>query len=455
MGPQWPDPRQMPRPDGVNPPWPVSGPLPAQWPEPLAAQRLPHMHSLRPGPGLAQRPRHVTAQRIGCLVGLVLAVIIFIGAYFGMMTMLNVFQPVAGSGAPAVTFVVTPDESLSAVANQLQSAGLIRNAFIFELWAKYRGLGQALQAGPHQLSPSMTMDQIIQALEGSPTQPPAVWVTIPEGKRIFELPAYFIRAGLKNFSAAQFLAIAHSGVFPGASRYWFLKHAPQGYGPEKDALEGFLFPSTYDIPKSATALDVITIMLNGFGEQLCPGPPGNIDAYIYNEQACMAHGRIIAPGVTIFTAMQQHHLTLFQTMTLASLVERESRTPAGHRGVASVYYNRFQVSLGRVVPPDGPGSGLGLLDADPTVQYALGTPGDPWPQLQDQGRNLAQHDPYNTYIYPGLPPGPISGFGLDSFEAAADPPVTNYYYFFVNAEGKIYYASTYAQHLANIAKYGP
>jgi UPF0755 protein len=408
-----------------------------------------------PGSRRAQGPRTSKAQRIGCAVGVVLAIVVFAVAYFGITSALAIFQPVAGPGAATRPFVVAPNESSGEVAQQLQQDGLIRNALIFQLWAKFQGLSQALQAGPHQLSPSMSMDQIIQALELGPSGPPAVWVTIPEGERIMQLPAYFTGAGLKNFSASQFLAIAHSGVFPGSSRYWFLQHAPQGSGPEKDALEGYLFPSTYNIAKAATALDVIKVMLNGFGEQLCPGPSSNIDAYIFNEQACMAHGRVIAPGETIFSAMQQHHLTLFQTMTLASIVERESRTPAGHRGVASVYYNRYQVSLGRVVPPDGPGSGLNLLGADPTVQYALGTPSDPWPKLQDQGRNLAQHDPYNTYIYPGLPPGPISGFSLDTFEAAANPPATNYYYFFVNAEGKIYYASTYAQHLANIAKYGP
>lgn len=395
-------------------------------------------------------------QRVGCIVMAVLIVLLFTCGYFGVVTATNIFQPAAGPGAPSVKFIVAPYATSSTVADQLQSAGLIHNALIFHLWAKYRGLDQALQAGPHQLSPSMTMDQIIQALEVPPgPAKPFVVVTIPEGKRIFELPAYFAAKGLKNFSSSQFLAVAHSGVFAGSSQYWFLKHASQGNGPEKDALEGFLFPSTYDIYTDASALDVIKTMLNGFGEQLCPDPDGNIDAYIYDQQTCMAHGRVITPGVTIFSALQKHHLTLFEAMTLASIVERESRTHAGHLGVASVYYNRYQVAIGKVVPPDGPGSGLGLLQADPTVQYALGTPNTPWPPLQDKGDNLAQNDPYNTYINPGLPPGPISGFGLDTFEAAANPPTNNYFYFFVNQNGTPYYASTYAQHLNNIAKYGP
>jgi len=413
--------------------------------------RYAQMPPMRGGP----RPGVNKAQRIGCVVGLVLAVLVFAGVYFGVTTAISIFQPVAGPGARSVTFVVTPNEAPADLANQLQQAGLVRSALIFQLWARYRGLDQALQAGPHQLSPSMNMDQLIQALEAPPAQKPSVWVTIPEGLRISQLPAYFTSQGLKNFSATQFLSIAHTGVFPGSSQYWFLKHAPQGAGPEKDALEGFLFPSTYNIDRDASALDVIKTMLNGFGEQLCPGPANNVDAYIYNEQKCMAHGRLIAPSVTIFTAMAQHHLTLFQTMTLASIVQRETRTHGARLGVASVYYNRYQVSLGRVVPPDGPGSGLGLLQADPTVQYALGTASDPWPKLQDSGANLAKNDPYNTYINPGLPPGPICGFALDTLEAAADPPATNNYYFFVNSAGKIYYASTYAQHLANIASYGP
>jgi UPF0755 protein len=375
-----------------------------------------------------------------------LAVLIFGGTYVAITAGGDLFAPPAASGSPQ-RVVIRPDETTAAIADDLQRRGLIHSALAFRLWARYRGLDRHLQAGAYLIRPGMTTDQIVTTLERA--VPDFVVVTVPEGLRVLEYPAYL--RTLPKFDAADFLRIAQTGQFSGRERYWYV--APPAPGV-RYALEGYLFPSTYDIDPQATATDVVVALLDGLGQQLCPGPSQDPNRYIFDEALCVAHARIVDPAtnVTIFDALARRHLTLEQALTLAAIVQREARSPAAKAGVASVYYNRYLAAANLQPGPDN--GGPITLDADPTVQYAIGTAQTPWPVLRAQARTIAPSDAFNSYTHIGLPPGPIAGSGLDVLIDVIAAPLTDNYYFITGADHQMHFAHDYAQQQANLARYG-
>ena len=405
---------------------------------------------------------------------LVIVFILFVmlvcgGLGFGGWTVVvNVFQSAGPPGSPTVNFVIKDAESTAQIGDDLQARGLIRNSLAFRLWARYKGLDRRLQAGAYPISASMTIPDIVDTfLSASPSE---FWVTVPEGERVWQIAQKFaVTTQLIKFKSDEFVQIAQTGSYTDAtgktvslaSQYWFLNHNQQDNTAPNFALEGYLFSDTYLVPLDATAADVIKLMLTDFGKKLCPGPSGKPDAYLNDEQACVAHGNPIdtTTNQTIFDLLKKHYSDadgksladkLYHSLTLASIVEREARTHADRQGIASVYYNRYLVSKGEQNPPD---AGLDLLQADPTLQYALGTPDQPWPQLQ-QGGSQYHLGPYDTYQNPGLPPSPICSPSLDAFNQSVNPPDTKYYYFIAGKDGATHYAENYQQQQENINKYG-
>jgi UPF0755 protein len=143
---------------------------------------------------------------------------------------------------------------------------------------------------------------------------------------------------------------------------------------------------------------------------------------------------------------QDKGLTIFQVVTLASIVEREAVLDEERPLIASVYLNRLEAGM--------------ALDADPTVQYAMGyneLQERWWPTIyfdELQVENLTQYEhPYNTYRYPGLPPGPICSPGLASLKAVLEPDNTDYLFFVAKGDGSHAFAKTLEEHNANVAKY--
>ncbi|HLV99819.1 MAG TPA: endolytic transglycosylase MltG [Ktedonobacterales bacterium] len=421
-------------------------------------------------------------KRRGRLVVIVLLLLLACGGAFGFgawTVVFNLFQAAGPADSPPVTFIIHEGENTSQIANDLQAKGLIHNALAFELWARYQGLDTKLQAGSYQLNAGMTIPQIVDTLLTD--SPDAIWATIPEGYRIIQMASAFAaKEELVDFKASEFIQIAQTGRYTNAngktvllaSQYWFLNYDPQGTqggAPNSikcsaacdGALEGYLFPNTYLVDLNAHASDVIQEMLNLFGEQLCPGPTNQPDIYLANEQQCEAHGAILNQTTkqTIFDLLQKDYGNtdsktmadkLRHALTLGSIVEREARTHADRQGIASVYYKRYRVSTGELTPPE---DGLALFQADPTLQYWLGTNQTPWPVLQ-QGGNQYATNPYDTYQVEGLPPSPICSPGLDALTQAINPPNTPYFYFIAGNDGKTHYASNYQEQQQNIQQYG-
>ena len=188
-------------------------------------------------------------------------------------------------------------------------------------------------------------------------------------------------------------------------------------------MEGLLFPDTYLIPVNATARDVVNMMLTEF-----------------NDKVQNNHLEALA---------KQNQMSLYQMVILASIVEREVIFDKDRPLVASVYWNRIYRPNAETV---------GLLDADPTVQYARDSqPGTTsfWKPLQDVGANIAHNSPWNTYVNKGFPPTPICSPGLASMIAASTPARTDYYFFLSKKDGTNVYAKTLAEFEADKQKYLP
>jgi UPF0755 protein len=350
---------------------------------------------------------------------LVLGLLIFGAVNFAWNTANAVFQPVdaAGSGKTS-RVVIQSGESTQQIADQLQAQGLIRNALAFRVWARIKGLDTHLQAGVYSnLNSSMTISDIIDNLLNG--QPDEYLVRIPDGWRIQQIANQFASQGLVKFNKQQFLQYTlHPNQFPDAAKYPILKSIPAG-----DSMEGLLFPDTYYVPVDADTREVINQMLTEFTNVV---KQNHLD-----------------------TQAQAHHLTVYQMVILASLVEREVVFPQDLSGVASVYWNRVNKPNDETV---------GLLDSDPSVMYARDSqPGTTvfWKNLNDTGSNIAPNSPWNTYTHKGWPPTPICSPSLASMQAAAAPASTNYYFFLGKKDGHIVYAATKAEFDQDVQKYLP
>lgn len=313
-------------------------------------------------------------------------------------------------------FTVAPGSPARLIGQDLEKAGLIRDATLFEAYVRVNRLDERLFAGTFTLAPSMTLREIADTLTSA--RAAAMSITIPEGWRIEQTADYLSSdERIGAVEGARYRAQAVSGDLTGldAARYPFLQERPADA-----SLEGYLFPDTYLIPATApTAVDVIARQLDAFAQRVPP---------LYEE------ARI--SGAT--------NLSLHEVLVLASIVEREAVVPAERQTIAGVYLNRLSIGM--------------KLDADPTVQYALGyqpTTGQWWktPIFLEEYSNV--DSPYNTYLYTGIPPGPIAAPGLGSIRAVLHPDQHDYLYFVAlpDGSGRHVFASDYTEHLENVRRY--
>jgi UPF0755 protein len=316
----------------------------------------------------------------------------------------------AGADETPVTFVVQPGETAGQVGQRLAEAGLVSDAELFRRYLQYEGLDAGLEAGTFTLRQTMTIPQIAQALQTGLREEQVV--TIREGLRLEQIAAEVEMQ--TSISRPDFLALVTDGWrAAGLDSYDFLASLPP-----TATLEGFLFPDTYRLPEEATAYDLVARMLSTFDQR-------------------------VTSDIRIAAANQG--LTLYELMTLASIVEREAVVDEERALIAGVFANRLE-------------SGW-LLNADPTVQYALGFQADTneWWKRPLYLVDLEIDSPYNTYRYVGLPPGPICNPGLASIQAAAEPAETDYFYFLADCQaedGSHLFAVTEAEHYANYTMCG-
>lgn len=312
----------------------------------------------------------------------------------------------ASSDPSPVQFTVSPGDLATDVAAHLQKQGLIKNADLFVNLAKYKHVDSKIQAGDYILKRTMSLDDILAALQHGLAK--MIAVTIVPGKRAEEIADYLATQGLKNFNKDQFLQLVRAGNFD----YAFLKDRPKNAPP---SIEGFLLPDTYNVPLDISNDLLITLMLNNFNNSVTD---------------------------KLRQAAAASKTTLYEAVTLASIVEREAVAANERPIIASVFLNRIKKKM--------------MLQADSTAQYALGYQAatKQWwksPVTIDELNSV--NSPYNTYRNLGLPPGPICNPSLASLIAAVEPAQTDYLFFFAKGDGTHVFAKTYDEHLQNQQKY--
>lgn len=294
------------------------------------------------------------------------------------------------------TFTINQGESVNSVASHLEEIGLIRSAEAFRAYLIYSGLDTSIQAGDYKLSAAMSTIDIARKLQDA--TPEDVNFVILPGWRMEEIAASLPTSGL-SISPDDFLTAART-VYP---EYDFLAGA--------DSTEGFLYPDSYDVPRDVTADVLVNGFLRNFSLHLTP---------------------------ELQQGFEKQGLTIYQAVTLASLVERESMQDEEKPLIASVYMNRLRQGM--------------KLDADPTVQYALGYSilQNSWWTSPLSLVDLQVNSPFNTYLNVGLPPTPIANPGLDALQAVASPAETSYLYFRAKCDGSGYheFSETFDEHLA-------
>lgn len=354
---------------------------------------------------------------------LIVGIIIFVGAFAAWNYIGSIFQP-ASTSTTKVSLNVQSGETSSAIGTDLQKKGIIRNALAFNAMARVRGLDTKLEAGIYtKITPAMSISQIIDILQTG--QPDELLLIIPEGTRLEQIADIADASHLPDFNKTQFLTYTKNAKnFPDASKYPLLLNSV----PAGSSMEGLLFPDTYEIAPTATAKDVIDTML----EEMTTNITKN----------------------NLVSTAKNNNLSLYQLLTLSSIVEREAGNDKDKPNIASVYWDRLYNDNGTDTQPSQTN---GFLQADPTVQYARDTENPPtkyWKPLEDSGNKIATDSHWNTYINAGLPPTPICSPGLISLQAAANPPKTGYLYFFADKNDITHFEKTNDEFETAKAQYG-
>jgi UPF0755 protein len=286
------------------------------------------------------------------------------------------------------TFVMLrPGYSTRRIAAELKSAGVIRSRLAFVLWHRWHRR-QSLKAGEYLFDKAARAVDIHDRLARGDIY--VHTVVIPEGFTMFDIAQAIQDAGLASSQSFLDSARSETGLIADLD-------------PEARSLEGYLFPNTYEFTRTQNVKEIVAVMLRQF--------------------------RQVAQQIGLTTDVHK-------TVTMASIIEKETAVPEERAMVASVYYNR----LGRKM----------ALQADPSVIYG---------ELLNGAYSGALHhadmqfpSPYNTYMHPGLPPGPIGNPGRTSLEAALHPATTDFYYFVSDGNGHHRFSRSLEEHNQNVAK---
>lgn len=316
----------------------------------------------------------------------------------------------AGNGTQPVTFTIAPGEGASTIAANLAAVGLLNDTELFLNYLTFYGLDGGLVAGEHRLDPRMTIPKLAEALGSGRSQ--TLTLSFLAGWRSEEMANYLEVVRPAQIDPARFLEAVRSQRGINTEQFAFLSNHPEGA-----SLEGYLFPGQYPITRDTISPELVEMMLAEFDRQVSPDL----------RQSFGAQG-----------------LSLRDAVILASIIEKEATVADEKPLMAGVFLNRLR-------------SGM-PLQADPTVQYALGFQPvvNTWWKSPLDAADLQIDSPYNTYRVNGLPPGPISNPSLASLQAVANPTATDYLFFVLDCQaqesGRHVFSATYEEHVAHVQR---
>ncbi len=359
-------------------------------PEPARASQMPPRRS-RPAP--APRPprrSHSRRARIAALLALVIAGGII---WFAV----ELFQPLHGSGHGSVTVTIPPHSSASQVGDELAHKEVIASSFFFNIRAALAGDRGKLLAGTYHLKLGMSYGTVLTILTTPPKPAPTSEITIAEGDTRARIASLLRAQGIRG----SYLALTR--------RSRLLNPRAYGAPASLPSLEGFLFPATYQLRIPIRPGDLVADQLRTFKHRFAS---------------------------VNFGYARSRHLSPFDVLTIASMVQAEAQTLHDMPLIASVIYNRLHDHM--------------LLGIDATTRYATGNFTTPLTASQ-----LSDPSPYNTRVHPGLPLGPIDNPGIAAIQAAAHPAHTAYLYFVAKpcGNGASVFTASFAQFQHYAAQY--
>ena len=325
----------------------------------------------------------------------------------------NFFAPVDEQDQNLVTFEVATGNSLTRVANNLESQGLIRNRTVFKYYADFLGYGQKIQAGQYQVSKSMRMQEIMELLTNGDGNPITRNITIIPGWTILDIADYFKAQGVIEDKEG-FLALCRTGQDYAAYYYIADVLKTKNVSSRLYVLEGYLAPDTSEIYTNATPADIIKKLLS------------QTEAVFKNEY----HDRAAELG-----------MTMDEVITLASMIEKEAKTNDFSR-VSAVFHNRLRTRM--------------TLGSDVTIKYVSGVK-----RMSLTNEDLQVNSPYNTYQVQGLPPGPICSPSAAAIYAALYPDeqfIADQYLYFCSKDpdtGELHFSRTLEEHNMAVSIYAP
>ena len=286
---------------------------------------------------------------------------------------------------------IPPHQGVVEIATRLQEAGVIRARWPFVALAFAQGRARRLKAGEYEIGQGARAVDVLALLASGRVKQHAILQ--PEGATVAELAR-----ALESERLATADGVAQAARDPELLR---------ALGIDAPSVEGYLFPDTYQFVRGMSASEILTRMVQRMRGKLTP---------------------------EMLERAREKSLSVHQLLTLASIVEREAVAHDERKLIAAVFWNRLKLDM--------------PLQADPTVQYAVGK----------ERRALTRADlqadhPFNTYRHPGLPPGPIASPGLSSIEAVLDPAPVNYLYFVAEDDQRHHFSRTVAEHNAAVARY--
>lgn len=295
-------------------------------------------------------------------------------------------RPVSNDETPVV-FVVERGATVDEIGTKLHDNGLIRSNAVFKWYVASKQVRDEIQAGTYELKPNMSTPDIVSILTHGKIA--TNLVTILPGQRIDQIREMLVTNGFSEEDVTYALD-------PDTHK----DHPVLADKPAEASLEGYLYPESFQKSADTTAVDIIDASLDEMNKALTPD---------------------------IRTAFAGHGLSIYQGITLASVVEREAPdqdTQDDRKQVAQVFLTRLDIGM--------------RLQSDPTAFYGS--------QLAGRGNSLTYDSPYNTYLYEGLPTGPISNVSSSSLQAVAFPAGTDWIYFVAGDDGRTHFSRTLEEH---------
>lgn len=299
-----------------------------------------------------------------------------------------------------ISVTITEEDDLASISKKLYDAGLIKYPELFKLYGGISNAEKKIDTGTFELNTLYDYHALVDAMRASSTKDD-VEVVIPEGYSCAQIFALLEKKGVCK--AADLEEYAATSQF---SSYWFLEDVPKGH---KYCLEGFLFPDTYEFYKNDKPQRVFSILLARFEDKFGKGMLPYIDSL--NE---ILSKKLKKNGFSS-SYIEEHRMTMYTVVTMASIIQKECAHSGEIYNISSMYYNRLTNS--KKYPK---------LESDATLSYALGG------KTKLEEADFTFDNPYNTHVYEGLTPGPISNPGLSCLLAAVRPADTNYYYFYMD-----------------------